>query len=393
LRKNLFYTGVNPFSAIINFFRRLFSKKAATPTPAPATPQAPPPPAAPRLNARTFPSVFQAWNPVEGLDEDPNVSLARHDLMWHEPTFFGLEWVGGIGVGESFTAASIIKAHDYVAELFKLNPNLVLLAEIRHVDLPADALPLDHPWWLRDAQGNRVPGWGPYFKIDEDNAEVQRHIVAQAKACIDSGVLDGIMLDVWYETPGRLALLKAIRAAIGDFIIIANVNYNKAPSSAPYLNGIMMECGYPKTANEWESIRSTLVWANSSLRQPSIPCLETWYLNESAELNRMRATTAMALTHSRGFCLFSPFDGVNGGDHVHHWYPFWDKKLGMPVGPLRTRNDGAYERLFQNGTVIYNPPNNNTVKITFPEPRTSAGDGSRAVAHSLPPLDGGIYLR
>ena len=49
-------------------------------------------PVARRIASRTFPSVFQAWNPADNLKEDRVVTEARHDLIFHGEGFFGLRW-------------------------------------------------------------------------------------------------------------------------------------------------------------------------------------------------------------------------------------------------------------------------------------------------------------
>ena len=49
------------------------------------------------------------------------------------------------------------------------------------------------------SDGSRAEGWDggpePYYLLDYENADLQANIARQAKACIDSGVYDGIMLD------------------------------------------------------------------------------------------------------------------------------------------------------------------------------------------------------
>ena len=45
----------------------------------------------------------------------------------------------------------------------------------------------------------------------------------------------------------------------------------------------------------------------------------------------MRATTTLALTHGDGYCLFSDPNPLPTPDHMHNWYPFWNKSLGRPL--------------------------------------------------------------
>src|SRR3990172_9376951 len=87
------------------------------------------PSASQRISRRDFPSIFQAWNPVEGVaDEDPLVSAARHDLLFHGPEFFGLRWHGPYpGLAVRLEAQSIARALQMRRRLLELNPNMVLL--------------------------------------------------------------------------------------------------------------------------------------------------------------------------------------------------------------------------------------------------------------------------
>ena len=46
-----------------------------------------------RIQGREFPSVFQAWSPAENVEDDsPLHTVARHDLVFQGPEFFGLRW-------------------------------------------------------------------------------------------------------------------------------------------------------------------------------------------------------------------------------------------------------------------------------------------------------------
>src|SRR5262245_54787159 len=172
-----------------------------------------------RVTGRSFPSIFQAWNRAENVKEDPETTIARHDLYWNMPEGFGLRWDAATpGLATSLKPASIASARAQRDRLLARNPNIILLAEIRYRDADPAYLPADHAWWRRDAAGNRVPGWqeGGYFQLNWSNAEFRTQVVAQAQAVIESGAVDGIMLDQWHEEDaGRLALVKAVRDAIG----------------------------------------------------------------------------------------------------------------------------------------------------------------------------------
>lgn len=354
-------------------------------------------PVAGRIANREFPSVFQAWNPADNLAEDRVVTEARHDLIFHGERFFGLQWDNAHpGLATNFTAASLQAGLRRRRDLLRRNPNLILLLEIRYRDAQRCFLPDGHQWWRRDEQGNIVPGWeeGGYLQLDCSNPEYRDHVAKQAQAAALSGVVDGIMLDWWRDDAERLALVKAIRSRIGDeALILANVNDVPTPHTAPFINGYFMECYRSQTAQDWKQIADTLAWAEGNLRQPRINCLETWYHKSRAEENLMRATTALALVLSDGYCLFSDPNPLPTPDHLHNWYPFWEPLSGRPTARGTARPDGATTREFANGTAAYNPMGNQPVTITFDEPRISRATGRRARVHTLGPCDGDLFLR
>ncbi len=349
-----------------------------------------------RIGERTFPSVFQAWSAVQGLKEDTTTSVARHDLFFTYPEYFGLRWdKTPQGLAENFTPESVVKARDFRTDLLKRNPQMVLLAEIRHRDAHKSFLPENSAWWKRDAQGKIVPGWeeGGYWQMDYANPDFQNHVAAQAKAVIESGVCDGVMLDWWSEDAARVELVKRVRAAIGDkALIMVNSNHRQVPQSAPYVNGIFMECYISKTPDDWQRISETLLWAEANLRTPRVNCLETWYQTSRDDFHLMRATTTLALTHSDGYCLFSDPNELPTPDHAHNWYEFWEKSLGRPLAS-GSGNGVLWRREFQNGTAVYNAPGHKPSSITFAAPCRSLATGKIEKTHVVNGADGDIFQK
>jgi hypothetical protein len=360
-----------------------------------------------RLADRTFPSVFQAWNPADNLSpEDPLVTLARHDLLFSSPEAYFLQWDNPYkGLAVAFTADSIELARDLRAQIHALNPNLILLAEIRYRDAPDGYLPADSPWWKRDGDGNRIPGWaeGDYYLLDYLQPEFRAQVAAQCVAVVQTGVVDGVMLDWWMENePDKVAFSQAIRSALGDdYLIIVNSNHQTFPHTGQYLNGCFMECyqtdtGSVASAADWNTYTATLAWAKSNCRPPVITCLETWYhvsRTDPADLARMRATTTLSLSLSDGYCLFSDPNSLPTPDHLHDWYSaFWDKSLGRPVAPGVLAGDGSYRRDYQLGTAVSNPPGNATITVTFAETRRRLSSGASGTVFSVPAFDGDIFV-
>ena len=351
-----------------------------------------------RIMGRTYPSVFQAWSPAEAVrSSNPLTVVARHDLLWHGVGWYGLRWdASPQGLGRILTPESIEKGRVIRQTLLKLNPNIILVAEIRYRDASRRFLPKDHEWWARDEDGQPAKGWaeGGFIRLDFANPEYRRHVARRAKAVVQSGVVDGILLDWWRDDEDRLALIRQVRKAIGDdYLIIANANDRTTPKTAPYINGYFMECTRSRTAQDWQRIRATLTWAETHLRRPAVNCLEIWYHHSRDDLNLMRAATTLSLTQSNGYCLFSDPNPLPTADHLHNWYPFWDKSLGRPVSTGVARADGTVTREFENGTVVYNPMGNRAVSVVFDDIRQSVATGTSARRHQLADADGDIFLR
>lgn len=354
-------------------------------------------PLAERIGGRSFPSVFQAWNPADNLKEDKLVTATRHDLIFGGVSFFGLRWEGTHeGLATAFTPESVRAARQRRRELLARNPNLVLLAEIRYRDAHRSYLPEGHPWWRRDGSGKIVAGWeeGGYLLLDFASPAFREQVAAQAQAAVASGAVDGVMLDWWQDDAERLALIQTIRARIGgDALILANANDRRIPQTAPHINGLFMECFRSKTDEEWARIGDTLAWAEANLRAPRINGLETWYHGSRADEHLMRCATTLALTLSDGYCLFSDPNPLPTPDHLHNWYAFWERGLGRPLSPGWARPDGALAREFSGGTAVCTFTNAAPVTVAFPEPRTSRATGRRALVHTVGPRDGDLFIK
>jgi hypothetical protein len=362
-----------------------------------------------RIQGRNLPSVFQAWSKADNLpQEDELTTLARHDLLWNGPAFFGLQWAhhpDGQGMATAFTAESITRGLAYRSQLLERNPNMVLIAEIRYYDAWNGYIREDSDAWMRDNDGNRVPGWeeGGFWLLDYPNPEYQDVVAAQCRAVVETGVVDGVMLDWWQDNPDQASLINKVRTAIGpDALIIANSNARKIPNTAASINGIFMETTSEWFSTEreyWTAVASTLTWAEQNLREPRINCLETWYLDSRRELNRMRANATLVLTHSDGYCLFGDPNTLPTHDHLHDWYPFWNKsldtgqtKLGKALEKGKAWSINVMSRPFEHGTVVYNRAGNQQVALQFSAPVRSSITGMMSDEHTVDGLDGDIFL-
>ena len=298
-------------------------------------------------------------------------------------------WLGNQFVDESLTRGLKVRKN-----LLEKNPNLIILAELRYRDAHRSYLPEDHPWWKRES-GKKVIGWeeGGYFLLDFSNPDYVAQVARQAKAIMNSGVFDGLMLDWWEDDEQRIALIREIRKTIGgDPLVLVNANDRKTPKTAALINGHFMECYRTKTPEDWKRIADALQWAEANLKAPRINCLETWYHSSRDDLNLMRATTTLSMTLSNGYCLFSDPNPLPTADHLHDWYPFWDHNLGGPKSPGTGTTTGAADVSSGEDSAVYNPPGNHPVSVEFRTPRSAASSGRVGTSFTVAPGDGDLFL-
>lgn len=373
-----------------------------------------------RVNGRDFPAAFQAWYGIDmpeypqDTEEQRLRAAAKHDLLWEEPLsqlgegvdlVLGLKWAGAYdGLATEFEEQSLEKARKNRASLLALNPNMIFLFEIRWRDAPSSFLPEDSPFWKRldngEVEKGWLGGWVPFYLLDYDNKAFQDNVARQAKIALESAVYDGVMLD-W---SGHLPIVKKVREAIGkDGLILVNIHDDIADGEKykDYINGAFMELNpedestrnakvsQNRNLRQWENIQKALLWFEENLQSPRINCLEVW--GDRKDLARMRATTTLGLTHSDGYVLYGDPNPLATPDHLHDWYSFWDVPLRKPKGKMTQLRNGAFQRAFQGGSVVYNPFQNGAVRIRFREERTRASNGQKGKVFSIADRDGDIF--
>ena len=168
----------------------------------------PPLPLQPRLENRSFPSVFSAWGGLwwSSVLNQPQLSdkeqMSQHDLWFSSPmfdtSFFhtgnGWDLRGALGVSEQLR-------NDHIA----LNPNVIFLVGIDMREAPPGHFPNDSPYWVRDSNGNPVPGHPGNYLVNFTHPDVQETIIQQAIAVSRCGLYDGIFFDWWNEDHSILA--------------------------------------------------------------------------------------------------------------------------------------------------------------------------------------------
>ena len=399
-----------------------------------------------KIKNRDYPSIFSAWHNIINL---PTLSYlerrAHHDLHFCCPMF-------GLGFAETEQGIKLVgdlrAAKNQRDAILEQNPNMLFLVGIYYYGAHPDMYPEDWPYWLRDENGNRIQdvGWSELL-IDFTIPEAQDFFVQQAIAVSECGIYDGIFFDWWsekwnalynrrtgkryydleVEVNAKVSILRRIREAVGDdFLILVNTNRSKVPRSAPYVNGTFMETlrdyegGY--TYAGLSEIESTLLWSEENFQYPQINSLEGWGIETEpldSLTNRrwMRLFTALNLTHSNGYVQYVSGIGstvhthdyeiwgghsaehargeIHDHQHQHYYYDFWDADLGQPMGTkaqLYENREGLFIREFTNGWVIYNR-SGKAQEIRLPEQVTGVENGLRNTIHTIPDLDGEIYLK
>ena len=402
----------------------------------------------PRIKDREYPSVFGSWSAVRNrppilprlpfLSEDQ--PIAYFDLYFCCPETLDLKFKNtNVGV---HLIGDFQRAKERRDALLAFNPNAILLVPVTYYSgLAAHRYPEDsvlQNLWLRNENGNRVvDSWGEAL-LDFTLPETQKWAIDQAEAIASCGLFDGIFLDHWSEGRrlreirsleaehiARDNILQGIRDTVdNDFLIMVNTNENKIPRWAEYVNGTYMET-YPTleipfseiidvdkqyrslgySRESLPRIEETLIWSETHFREPHINGLTGFGIEgeppDSPQNQQwMRIFTTLSLTHSDGyveyqFRLFSLSINPGGGEPVAHWSPFWDADLGTPVGEkgqLYRNREGLYIREFTNGWAVYNRSGKEQ-QIQFSGKVKGTASGLTATAHTIPDLDGEIYLK
>ena len=256
----------------------------------------PPLPLAPRIENRNFPSLFTAWSDKE--------RWPSFDLIFCCPRFEAR--LRQIGDGYEFRTAhpswdGPVSVRDAYLEQ---NPTMVFLHGLSVIWNELDSFPEDSPWWLRDEQGNILPAWDMGL-MNLNHPGWQQRMIDIAATIDQCGLYDGIFIDGWSEwhnerrgqLPGQVAILKGIRERVReDFLIMVNTNTWTAPVSAPYINGLFLEFGFPQDSNSPEDLEGRLSELEDTLNGRRQHC---WSLESP---DSKEATTVMNRQTTQRIC-------------------------------------------------------------------------------------------
>ena len=402
-------------------------------------------PIRPRIENRGLPSVFQACGDIINM---PRLSreekIAYHDLFFCRETF-GWTWTPTPD-GNLRLIGDLEEARSAPDRMRAQNPNLILLTSIEYYAAYDDEYPENSPYILRDGSGNRLrsQGWDHSF-LDFTHPAVQERVIQQAIEVAKCGIFDGIAIGHWTkghqferynktleeEHAARDRIIQSIRDAVDDdFLIVVTTTDTTIPRHAEYINGLFMA-----TTDDWTDeggytyvglahIENTLLWAEKNLREPQINSLagrgeRNEPLDSPRNLQWMRLWTAMSLTHSDGYVLFTMGSDLNhshtyemwpghsvehaqGKRHSHqqqhYWYDFWDADLGRPVGGDETKGqlyrgrNGLFIREFTNGWAVYNRSGKEQ-QIQLSMQTTGVASRITSTSHVVPDLDGEIFIK
>ncbi len=382
-------------------------------------------PVAERLNNRDYPSVFLTHKRANYEEEpDPFNQLVHYDFSFMFEPFYPLVYPhtsnspfgGMIRTGSHETITHLSQVH---REAIRENSNMIFIVEIAYFDGRRFNIPEDSPYWFRNQDGSIAHRGNQYPEplLNFTHPDVIEMIIQHAVAVAKCGLYDGIWLDRWQELEGdfhgelrhlvpkedelnaRLQILQGIRTNVPeDFLIMVN-SRQELPHSAPYINGVFIEAHEPNptyTHKALHHFEKAIKWYESNLREPTFTLL--WgevYHKPPITQQTVRQFTTLSLTHSDGYVNVSS----GAPDISTYWYDFWEAPLGRPIGGDETKaqlyedREGLFIREFTNGWAVYNR-SGTAQEIEFSEEVSGWDSGvEHQRLHTLPDLDGEIYLK
>jgi hypothetical protein len=350
-----------------------------------------------------YPRIVMFWSPVRG--DRTLRGHACHDLVVTSAGWLGLEWDREPwGLADGFTPESVDAASNRLSEMRKVNPDIVVLCEVNFYEYDDDALPEDHPWWLR-VKGEREQFWPGTHRLDWYNAEYRAHIVRQTAALNEVGI-DGVYYDNLRDEPEPwIAMLEAVRREVGgDFLIMANAGYaiDEYDFAAPFINGMMYESGFSHGRTEWDDCIRAMQHTQTLLREPRISAIERFEDIEGRSdgplPKRRRPAERDPATRRWSMCyalivgdyyyLFS-----DNTFHGHDWYPEYDVKIGLPAGEGERVSAHVWRREYEKALVVMNlPGTTEPYEVEVERPARDSFTGDTGTTFTIPAGEGRILV-
>ena len=373
-----------------------------------------------RIQNRDFPSIIGFWS-----EESP-----KYDFQYG--SFLGLFWNHFLYQGlATHLTGDIQKAKEIRQQLLKDNPNTLFVAEVRvHNQRPSKEasayFPVDSDFFLKDRSGEVIRNNNGEYVMDILNPDLQDLLIERIVGFAKCGIFDGVELDCFLghgvgcagrpDEPAEaiiaayIRILREVRAQVrDDFLIILNGGHTKLRHYAEFINGSAMEYGKDSLGSREETYKrlqlfdEVLTWSEKNFREPVVnwahgPLYPSQPPDSPDNQRSMRLLTARGLTLSDGYVLVgyvANFWQRWLDDTLNYWYPFWDAPLGYPIGEKGKQYDnreGIFIREFTNGWVVYNR-SKQAQSIELPMQAIGVYSGITSMQHTVPDLDGEIYLK
>jgi hypothetical protein len=353
-----------------------------------------------------YPRLAMLWSPIRGAERHTLTDWARHDLVMVSPGQLGMRLDRDPpGLADGFTADSVAAAKEKIAELRRLNPDIVILGDNSFYELGDDLLPEDHPWWLR-VDGERQQFWPGTHRMDWYDPEYQQHVIRKSLAILEIGV-DGIFFDnLRDEHEPWIAILGELRKRIGeDVLLVANAGYqiDEYDWVAPYLNGFMYESGWSHGRTDWDDCIAAMRHTASLFRRPVVSIIERFEETESRagwpiegqrdglptrDPAARRWSLCYSLVVGDYYYLFS-----DNTSHRHDWYPEYDVKIGLPVEAGKRISSHVWQRRYDKALVVVNLPGaKEPYEVKLERPARDSFTGESGVQFTVAPGDGRILV-
>lgn len=374
-----------------------------------------------RIQKRDFPSIIGFWS-----EESP-----KYDFQYG--SFLGLFWNHFLYQGlATHLTGDIQKAKEIRQQLLKDNPNTLFVAEVRvHNQRPSKEasayFPVDSEFFLRDSSGEILRNNNEEYVMDILNPDLQDLLIERIVGFAKCGIFDGVELDSFLNhgvgsvggpdepkeaiIAAYIRILREVRARVrDDFLIILNGGHTKLRHYAEFINGSAMEYGKDSLGSREETYKrlqlfdEVLTWNEENFREPVVnwahgPLYPSQPPDSPDNQRSMRLLTARGLTLSDGYVLVgyvANFWQRWLDDTLNYWYPFWDAPLGHPIGEKGKLYDedieGLFIREFTNGWAVYNRSGEEQ-EIGLPIQTTGVASGITSKTHTIPDLDGEMYLK
>lgn len=360
-------------------------------------------------------------------DQQAEVSQEKNQAEYAYPHIAGYVKSGEALISEQQAMYDIVYSSDIDAEvaeeLKERNPGTIILYQSLANYMFDSAVPvieattgeqITNAFWLKNRAGNRCGyGWTlrqaqgeppEMWAIDITNvSNIETMAMFFSRVLEYYPQYDGLFFDVVEEisrcdsvsdTEWRqhtAVLLKAIRAKVGDKVILANAGYNYDEKS-PYLehlNGFSLESFLSGAAGFYEGMETVDI-VLAKVKEPHFLIYTVYGENtvtkQPIDVKNMRLALTLSLLND---ITYLAYDEKMENTGVVLWQREFSAEIGEPLGPYYEK-DNACWREFENGIVISSP--NADITVNFDEEMMDVTTDVRSKTFTIEKGDGRIYL-